>query len=166
MVVPKNAKIPSIDRVVLAERLFKLYRECPITGCWLWVGALDGNGYGHCWVGNGHTRAHRAVFWACGNHLESHLVLDHLCRNRRCVNPDHLELVTQTENVMRGTSPWAERKKRTHCPQGHEYSKENTRFSKFNQRICRKCDLERHLESYKNNPEKYRARAKSYRDKE
>lgn len=63
------------------------------------------------------------------------LVIDHLCRDLLCVNPGHLEPVTQKENVRRGVGHGAE----THCPQGHEYTEANTRVSKKNKRYCRAC---------------------------
>jgi len=79
----------------------------PNSGCWLWNGSMTNNGYGLASVGGspGKARnivAHRAVWFIMRGDVPDGLVLDHLCRNRGCVNPDHLEIVTQKENVARG----------------------------------------------------------------
>ncbi|WP_396021799.1 HNH endonuclease signature motif containing protein [Bacillus cereus group sp. BfR-BA-01522] len=71
--------------------------------------------------------------------IEEGMVIDHLCRNRKCVNPLHLEQVTQRINLLRGEGMSAENVKKTHCPQGHEYTEENTYISKAGSRYCRKC---------------------------
>lgn len=61
------------------------------------------------------------------------------CRHRRCVNPAHLQLVTGPENVMRGLSPHAINARKTHCPQDHEYTPENTRVNSNGERVCIPC---------------------------
>jgi hypothetical protein len=67
------------------------------------------------------------------------LTLDHLCRNRACVNPDHLEPVTIAVNVLRGESPPARNARKTHCPQGHEYTPDNTYYNQKGWRACATC---------------------------
>ncbi len=68
------------------------------------------------------------------------MTLDHLCRNKACVNPEHLEPVTQKENVLRGVGPTAINAKKTHCIRGHEFNEQNTIFHpRTNYRTCRVC---------------------------
>lgn len=107
------------------------------SSCWLWVGALDACGYG---VFRG-FRAHR-VSWvlANGRQIPPGLTLDHLCRVRACVNPAHLEPVTNRENVMRGESRAARRRRSTHCLHGHLFTPENTLVRYNDERRCRTCE--------------------------
>lgn len=108
-------------------------------GCHLFTGALSGAGYGV--VGRG-TRAdglgytHRLVYEHVKGTIADGLHIDHLCRNRACCNPDHLEAVTQAENNRRQQADL--RVIRTHCGRGHEWNDENTRHS-GRQRYCRAC---------------------------
>lgn len=72
------------------------------TGCWLWRGEINRNGYGRVWMNGKRFMAHRAVYEALHGPIADGMVLDHLCRNRACCNPDHLEPVTVRENTHRG----------------------------------------------------------------
>jgi hypothetical protein len=109
--------------------------------CWLWLGWLDVNGYGHFHGEGGVKRlAHRWAYQEQVGPIPDGLVLDHLCRNRACVRPDHLEPVTSFENRSRGLrSPLA-----TRCIHGHEYSPENTYVYK-GRRTCRTCQRGREV---------------------
>ena len=110
----------------------------PTTGCWLWLGKLHPAGYGK-YRGK---FAHRVSWEQSNGPIPEGLQIDHLCRTRCCVNPDHLEPVTQRENVLRGVGYAAQRAKATHCVNGHEFSPENTgRFR--GGRVCRACKRER-----------------------
>lgn len=99
------------------ERLEKRIYRVPFSGCWLWTGYVSPDGYGRIGVGNKTAPAHRVALGI----LEANqpFEVDHLCRVRCCVNPAHLELVTHTVNVLRGTSPSANHARRTHCVKGH-----------------------------------------------
>lgn len=92
--------------------------------CWLWTGAKNPNGYG---VFRGVDRTHIAHRWAYETFVEPcpGLDVDHLCRVRNCVNPDHLEAVTRQENLLRGVGLAAQNAAKTHCPQGHLLSGDN-----------------------------------------
>jgi len=165
-------------------------------GCWEWTGYIAKNGYAIFRLPDKRTTAHRAAYELLVGPIPEGLTLDHLCYNRRCVNPAHLEPVTQRENTLRSPRTqatknatkthckrghplegenlalwgkgrhcrtchreWHRARYRptgnpmgrprgsytaTHCPQGHAYDIENTRYEKTGGRKCRTCDRERH----------------------
>lgn len=106
--------------------------------CWLWTASLDTHGYGHMFVEGALRLAHRLSYELFVGPIPDGLVLDHLCRVRRCVNPAHLQPITAAENnsAKLSRSIWREK---THCPQGHEYTPENTYLETYGARRCRKC---------------------------
>lgn len=108
------------------------------SGCWTWVGAKTRGGYGHINIGGKMLRAHRYSYTIMFGPIPSGLELDHICRNRACVNPVHLEAVTTRENSLRGDSPAAKNAKKIYCPKGHTYDLVNTYLYK-NMRHCRAC---------------------------
>ena len=108
-------------------------------GCYEWLAGKRIDGYGRCWNGRRMVRAHRFAYEDIKGPIPDGLCIDHLCRNPSCVNPDHLEVVTLRENVLRGISLSAIRAKRTHCPKGHEYTEANTYVDKKRRRYCRAC---------------------------
>ena len=110
--------------------------------CLLWTANKSKGGYGKFFVGRrGIDRktvyAHRWIYEYLVGCVATDLDLDHLCRNRACVNHLHLEPVTRRENLRR--SPLANANK-THCKYGHEYNELNTRIARNGQRVCRTCD--------------------------
>lgn len=131
----------------LPERLWdKVSRSR--TGCWVWGGFVDRDGYGKFWWTGQKWYAHRAFYTALVGEIPHGLVIDHQCRVRNCVNPYHLEPVTSRENTRRGdhTGCGAPRRAKTHCPQGHVYNEKNTRLYSYRNtvsRVCRACDRAR-----------------------
>lgn len=109
-----------------------------IDDCWIWQGSKDKDGYGKLQVEKKTWRAHRLSYILFNGDIPFGKVIDHLCSNMDCVNPEHLEAVTQGENIKRGKTG-QNNKTKTHCPRGHEYSKENTRITPKGQRVCREC---------------------------
>lgn len=99
--------------------------------CWPWKMSTQPSGYGQTWNGERVLYAHRVAYELAIGPIPEGLVLDHLCRNRRCVNPAHLEPVTNAENIRRAAALI------THCPYGHEYTPENTRIA--DGRSCKTC---------------------------
>lgn len=120
--------------VPLAERILSLVAAGP-NGCWIWAGSVNNVGYGYISVGprtdKRNVLAHRASYEQFVGPIPDGLVIDHLCRTPRCVRPDHLEPVTQQENVLRSPIAIAARyAARTHCNNGHEYTPENTEINR------------------------------------
>ena len=123
-----------------AVRLFDQVGEAP-TGCWYWLGYVGSNGYGYIKVSGRLLLTHRYAYELFRGPVPTGLELDHLCRNTTCCNPSHLEPVTHAENVRRGVSGEANRRRqlaRTHCARGHEWTSENTKQTP-RQRKCRTC---------------------------
>lgn len=125
------------------ERIYRFASKVRVQpgGCWEWAGNCHpDSGYGRVWFSKNDDRlAHRVCYeWAVGPIPEG-LTLDHLCRNRRCVNPSHLEPVTNTENVMRGFSPAAVNARKRTCWRGHPFDETNTYTAASGARHCREC---------------------------
>jgi hypothetical protein len=115
---------------------------CPVSGCWLWTGRINNKGYAGASLkasGSNTTYAHRIAYLMLIGAVPSGLELDHKCRTTVCVNPDHLEPVSHAENLRRGRSAQQNRHI-THCPRGHAYDEENTKFYE-GRRYCKACHV-------------------------
>lgn len=126
----------------------ELRRLVEITddGHWLWLGDVDEGGYGFIWREGYQWRAHRWVYMLVHGWIDSDTPIDHVCRNRRCVNAlsrDHLEAVTTAVNNQR-IPTWGGNA--THCSNGHEFTPENTIGRADGKRRCRQCHRERERE--------------------
>lgn len=119
--------------------------------CWIYTGYVNRLGYGTVGIRQSFTLAHRLSYEYHRGNITDDLCVDHLCRMRSCVNPDHMELVTRVENVMRGNSLHAVNLRKTHCKYGHEFTLENTGVDGRNRRYCKLCarDRRRRHQGYK-----------------
>ncbi len=108
-------------------------------GCWWWMGNHTSEGYGSYWRNGRQLLAHRLAYKMEIGPIPEGLVLDHLCRNPSCVNPAHLQPVTQRINTRRGIGPTAINAAKTHCYRGHEFNALNTYTDKTGRRHCRPC---------------------------
>ena len=139
------ALAPKMDDARLPRRFWSRVSPEPMSGCWLWTGC-DSSGYGVISVDGRQQGAHRVSYETLIGPVSSHLVIDHLCRVRCCVNPEHLEPVTNADNIRRGIGFCGVNSRKTHCPHGHPYDAENTYVTVDDNgasRECRKCALAR-----------------------
>ena len=119
------------------ERFFKKVKKT--TYCWEWLGCKNKNGYGMFGMNKEITGAYRASYELFIGKIPKGMTIDHICRNRSCVNPVHLKVMTLKENILRGTSFSAINARKTHCIRGHEFTKENTNIMTNGSRQCRTC---------------------------
>ena len=120
--------------LILIERFWS---RVEFGDCWRWVASRNGVGYGNMNMGGGKwILAHRFAYEFCVGPIPQGLQIDHLCRVRHCVKPEHLEPVTCRENLRRGVGHGNE----IHCPHGHPYDDANTYYRKQGGRDCRTCN--------------------------
>lgn len=133
--------------MITVNRFFAKVRKT--DRCWEWVGAAFQNGYGAFWIDGKTTGAHRASYQIHIGEIPQGLEIDHLCKNIKCVNPKHLEVVTKSVNQRRSTSPTGLNAAKTECRNGHPYTEENTYRSLKNDRPARSCRTCRRLTNYR-----------------
>lgn len=113
------------------------------SGCWIWLGCIESYGYGRVSARhNGkaeHRYAHRVFYLRFKGEIKPPLLIDHLCRVRCCVNPDHLELVTNRDNILRGIGLTAINARKTHCMRGHVLDGDNLYITPRKGRVCKIC---------------------------
>lgn len=129
-----------LRHLTLEERFWHYTDQNGPLGCWIWKGSLSRYGYGEVFLNGKRFRAHRISYRIRHGKLPAEGVLDHICRVRHCVNPDHLRVMTIGQNVLIGISPPAQNLRKTHCSRGHEFTEENTHLSPRGWRYCRACN--------------------------
>ncbi|ATS93004.1 HNH endonuclease [Mycobacterium phage Superphikiman] len=141
----------------IAEARFHAATKPGANGCIEWAAGRDRDGYGVFHLGKS-LRAHRWIYEHVVGAIPEGFVIDHLCRNRACVNPEHLEPVENRENLMRGETRARRNAEKVECPQGHPYSGDNLYVSPTGGRACKTCRLE-NLRRFQSD----RERANAYR---
>ena len=114
-----------------------------VESCWEWVGGTSSTGYGRVYDGNRMAQAHRVMYEIRVGPIPDGMEIDHLCRNRRCINPDHMEPVTHRENSARGLSPSAVSRRTGLCVRGHAMTPDNIEKNGPNKVRCKTCARER-----------------------
>ena len=132
----EKLRVKGVSPRAVEERFFAA--TIPSGDCWEFQ-RLDHAGYGRFWINGRSVRAHRWCFEFMVGEIPPGLFLDHLCRNRSCVNPDHLEPVTPRINTLRGETVPAANLWKTHCWRGHPLSGDNLRRDPRGRRRCRAC---------------------------
>lgn len=131
-----------MNKLVLSEKEAKNFvRKFRLmeNDCWNWIGCITKDGYGQVRLSGKGKRPYRILYEAMRGDIPDKLTLDHLCRNRACVNPDHLEAVSMHENILRGNGFAAVNARKTYCLRGHELIKENVFKTKIKRRQCKRC---------------------------
>ena len=118
--------------MALSQSFIDKFIEDPSSGCWVWSAGLKGHGYAAYWEAGKQWRGHRYSYEKERGPIPKGLSAHHLCDNRKCVNPWHIELVTHADNCSR-------KMPKTHCPRGHEYTPENTLDRGKLGKHCRQC---------------------------
>lgn len=140
-----SQRLPNIIR-------FWFYVDNISSACWIWKGGKGAGGYGMFRVKNKKVMAHRFSYeLILGKPINKGLTLDHLCKNRLCVNPTHLEQVTLKDNILRGNSPQAINARKNHCIRGHPLYGNNLYLTKSGGRCCKQCsNISKKIRRFKN----------------
>jgi hypothetical protein len=141
--IAAQADMPADVEPAALSRFHAKYAVDVTTFCWEWTAALDPNGYS---VHKNYGRkisGHRFAFLAFVGPIPADRQIDHVCRNKRCVNPAHLDCVTAQENTLRADGPSSRNAARTRCIHGHAFSLLNTYITPDGRRMCRECQRAR-----------------------
>ena len=145
MSVKGKRLIPELDQGDI-DRFWSKVNKDAQGGCWQWTGGVTSWGYGqfHILMNGKRTnhRAHRVCWFLEHGTLGQESVLDHICRNRLCVNPDHLRELSNAQNVLAGVGITAVNARKSSCKNGHPFDAENTRIRSGGDRRCRACERE------------------------
>jgi len=136
------------------ERFYEKVRVTPEDpdACWNWGGAIGKHGYGNFWNGERTVRAHVFSWEQAYGPVPRGKILDHRCRNTRCVRPTHLRTVTHQENALLSPTGFAaEHAAKIHCPSGHPYDVPNTYVDVKGRRYCRICRANRERDRRRRN---------------
>lgn len=132
-----------VDEEIRQRLLSRVSKDGPASWagqpCWIWTRGKLSNGYAVVSYQGKNRLAHRLAYTIFRRPIPDGLQIDHLCGNRACVNPDHLEPVTARANTLRSEAPSAANALATHCKRGHEFTAENTYVSVAGGRVCRTC---------------------------
>jgi hypothetical protein len=134
------------------ERADYFFGHVQINDCWDWTGTHTKDNYGRFWDGSRMVMAHRWVYEHLTQTVIGELTIDHRCTNTLCVNPDHMEPVTDAVNRARGGARFAAtiaQERRTHCKRGHAFTPENTKVQGTKERVCRTCANMKRREWYR-----------------
>jgi HNH endonuclease len=123
---------------------FRTKYKVASNGCWQWTSGLNSQGYGSFYDGEKHVGAHCFSYRQFRGPIAPWLTVDHVCRNRACVNPLHLRLLSNLDNTLAGIGPTALNKRKTRCVHGHRFAQANTYIRKDGSRRCRQCRLIRY----------------------
>lgn len=133
------SSVPTRKPQVTPASTARFWAKVETTGvCWLWTGYTNRGGYGVIYAG-AMVPAHRFAYELLVGPIPDGLVIDHLCRTKACVNPDHLEPVTQGENVRRGLGAGSQYQPKSDCVNGHPFTDDNTVIAHNGQQRCLKC---------------------------
>lgn len=136
----------------LRERFWAFVEEDPETHCWVWQGRINAKGYSAFGLWGGQVRGHILSYELMVGPVPEGLVVDHLCRNRACINPGHLEPVTNRENILRGKGAAARNARKTECSKGHPFDGVDNR----GQRTCSVCARDAQRRHKAKDPERAR----------
>lgn len=148
----RRGKAPGGPFLETLEERFLAKTRRDESGCWIWTGATDGDGrYGAFYNGQKVVRAHRWSYERYVGQVPPSMDVDHLCRVTLCVNPEHMDVVTHRENVLRGRSHQARNARKTHCIRGHDLSTDLASFATERARVCGTCARARNRAGYLRN---------------
>lgn len=133
----KKPQPPKSHKLTEAQRFWAFVEKTPT--CWIWHGYVHRKGYGR-FNRIGSNQAHRVAYELLVGPIPEGLTLDHLCKSKACVNPEHLEAVTNKVNTLRGGNACAMNARKTHCKYGHEFTPENTFEQYGGGRGCVTCN--------------------------